>query len=117
MITLKYLTLKRVRISEILPDAWEGLDFLELLWLPDNKLKKLPAGAFRPLTKLLGINLCWNKLTEISQEMWQGLSALGYLLLDGNDVSVLHPAAFEPLGSLTYIRLSKNQLTEISGDT
>ena len=46
VINLKYLTLKKAGMSEIFPEAWEGLDFLEFLYLQDNKLNTLPTGAF-----------------------------------------------------------------------
>ena len=61
MINLKYLILRQMGISEILPETFEGLNMLSVLDLECNKPKNLPIGSFRTLTSLKKAQPCWEQ--------------------------------------------------------
>ena len=89
------------------------------LYLFDNRIRTLHAGAFRSLGKLQALWLWQNELTVIRGDMWQGLHSLRRLYLENNKISSIKPGGFTSLQSLfdlEYLGLIDNQLTTLPDD-
>ncbi|KAJ8254182.1 hypothetical protein COCON_G00207940 [Conger conger] len=84
-----------------------------MLDLSQNKLSRLPGGAFRPLSELRNLDLSNNQVEHVSQESFAGLALLERLYLFNNRIQSIHPAAFQGLGQLLELKLQGNQLTSL----
>ena len=107
------------KLTEIRGDMWEGLHSLMELYLFDNRIRTLHAGAFRPLGKLQALWLWQNELTVIRGDMWEGLHSLRRIYLKNNKISSIKPGGFTSLQSLSdleYLGLIDNQLTTLPDD-
>ena len=107
------------KLTEIRGDMWEGLQSLLELYLFDNRIRTLHAGAFRPLGKLQALWLWQNELTVIQGDMWQGLHSLRRLYLENNKISSIKSGGFtslQGLSDLEYLGLIDNQLMTLRHD-
>ena len=107
------------KLTEIRGDMWEGLQSLLELYLFDNRIRTLHAGAFRPLGKLQALWLWQNELTVIQGDMWLGLHSLRRLYLENNKISSIKSGGFtslQGLSDLEYLGLIDNQLTTLRHD-
>ncbi|XP_031554609.1 insulin-like growth factor-binding protein complex acid labile subunit [Actinia tenebrosa] len=108
-----YLALKKNSIERICNNSWQGfdrllfLDFsenlissinkttfsnlsstLRYLYIDNNKIYSIAAGAFHTLTKLIALTLNFNRLKEIKQGMFDRLPVLNHLSLSNNQLGL-----------------------------
>uniref|UniRef100_UPI0035902480 toll-like receptor 13 n=1 Tax=Myxine glutinosa TaxID=7769 RepID=UPI0035902480 len=122
---------------EVIPaNFFNGLHFLRILYIQNNKLTALQANTlapltslqslyiseectglralsvdfFRPLAKLHYLDLSNIGLSRIQDEQFQNNTALRTLFLDKNALSFVYEGSLDSLKSLRYIDLSRNQL-------
>ncbi|XP_035274390.1 malignant fibrous histiocytoma-amplified sequence 1-like [Anguilla anguilla] len=106
---LKELNLSANDLSEF-PQEIEELSNLEILYLSQNNITKIPEGVFSQLEKLQFLKLSTNCLKELPLDLGQ-CKSLRYLNLSNNhleDVKVL-----EALCGLKELYVKNNKLTEL----
>ncbi|XP_072497418.1 platelet glycoprotein Ib alpha chain [Notamacropus eugenii] len=105
--SLTLLDLSRNALESLSPEALTGLDFLENLYLQDNKLRSLPPNFLKATPKLQKLNLANNYLEHLSADLLKGLENLNTLFLQNNQLSVL-PVGFFGDHLLPYVFLHSN---------
>uniref|UniRef100_A0A8V0ZZ78 Leucine rich repeat containing G protein-coupled receptor 6 n=1 Tax=Gallus gallus TaxID=9031 RepID=A0A8V0ZZ78_CHICK len=108
-----YLDLSMNNISQLQPNAFRRLRFLEELRLSGNQISSIPGEAFSGLYSLKILMLQNNQLSRIPAEALRDLPNLQSLRLDANLISVVPEESFEGLQSLRHLWLDDNALTEI----
>ncbi|XP_069489700.1 leucine-rich repeat-containing G-protein coupled receptor 6 [Ambystoma mexicanum] len=108
-----YLDLSMNNISDLQPNGFHHLRFLEELRLSGNQLSKIPRQAFNGLSSLKVLMLQNNQLWRIPAEALWDLPNLQSLRLDANLISVVPERSFEGLRSLRHLWLDDNGLDAI----
>ncbi|XP_065603616.1 leucine-rich repeat-containing G-protein coupled receptor 6 [Cyrtonyx montezumae] len=108
-----YLDLSMNNISQLQPNAFRPLRFLEELRLSGNQISSIPGEAFSGLYSLKILMLQNNQLSRIPAEALRDLPNLQSLRLDANLISVVPERSFEGLLSLRHLWLDDNALTEV----
>ncbi|XP_077138330.1 toll-like receptor 5 [Ranitomeya variabilis] len=110
-----FLILSHNYLSEVNSSSFSLLLDLLVLKLDGQKTEKLTVrkDSFKNLTKLIELDLSYNKLLLLDQDAFTGLSSLESLLLHYNQLngSFLENNYFKDLTNLVYIDLSFNNLT------
>ncbi|XP_076809662.1 uncharacterized protein LOC143452535 [Clavelina lepadiformis] len=111
--SLKWLSLKSNRLTEMPTDALVGLAKLDELSLANNQIKSLSSFAFDGLVDLQTLDLSKNKISSIANDAFRSLNNVKQLDLSSNQLITLSPSLFQHLTSLTRLNLSRNTLTKI----
>ncbi|XP_073527992.1 toll-like receptor 5 [Phyllobates terribilis] len=110
-----YLVLSNNYLSEVNSASFSLLLDLVVLKLDGQKTEKLTVrkDSFKNLTKLIELDLSYNKILLLDQDAFTGLSSLEILVLYSNGLngSFLENNYFKDLTNLVYINLSYNKLT------
>ena len=101
------------QLAELAPDAFAGLDSLELLWLNNNQLTELPPDVFAGLTSLEELWIWWNHLAELPPGVFSGLPNLEQLYVNTNRLTELPAGVFSGLARLTHLGVHDNELAEL----
>ena len=104
------------QVAEIAPDAFAGLERLELLWLNNNQLTELPPDVFAGLASLKELWIWWNHLTELPPGAFSGLTDLEHLFVNTNRLAELPDGVFSGLTRLTHLGVHDNRITELPPD-
>ncbi|KAI2642989.1 hypothetical protein H4Q32_028902 [Labeo rohita] len=96
------------QISEIAPDAFQGLRSLNSLVLYGNKITDLPRGVFDGLSALELLLLNANKIHCVRVNVFQDLENLSLLSLYDNKIQTLAKGTFTPLKSIQTLHLAQN---------
>uniref|UniRef100_A0A8C4Q199 Toll-like receptor 21 n=1 Tax=Eptatretus burgeri TaxID=7764 RepID=A0A8C4Q199_EPTBU len=133
---LKIYSQQKEGMEFIPKNFFNGLHFLHILYIQNNKLTALQADTlapltslrilyiseectglralsvdfFKPLAKLNYLDLSNIGLSRIQYEQFQNNTALHTLFLEKNALSFVYEGSLDSLKSLRYIDLSKNQL-------
>ncbi|XP_058807899.1 leucine-rich repeat and immunoglobulin-like domain-containing nogo receptor-interacting protein 3 isoform X2 [Phymastichus coffea] len=111
---LRQLSWRESDLEQLQAHSLGALRQLELLDLGDNRLRRLPAEAFRPaLGRLRSLNLTGNLLGVLPRSALQGMDGLQELLLADNRLEVLAFQAFEAARGLRRLDLSRNLLVSL----
>ncbi|XP_034767110.2 leucine-rich repeat-containing G-protein coupled receptor 6-like [Acipenser ruthenus] len=108
-----YLDLSMNNISELQPNAFHNLPFLEELRMSGNHLRHIPSLVFTGLHNLKVLMLQNNQLQRLPSETLWDLPNLQSLRLDANLISEVPEKAFAGLRSLRHLWLDDNALSEI----
>lgn len=73
---LEDLRITNANVSQLLSDAFSGLDKLKTLDLHGNQLKEIPKGIFQPLRNLEFLDLGFNNLTKLQPTYFSDLAKL-----------------------------------------
>jgi len=141
---LETLVLKGVMLIDVHPDAFVGLNALQLLrmesctlvYIPDairrlkslrflhldqNSIDFIPEYMFQELSELRTLSLSANRFADgdhhVTKEAFTGLNKLEELDLAFNEFTAVPHHAFHPLQSLRILKLSDNLLTSIHPDS
>ncbi len=115
--SLKVLLLSNVSLQYLQPGAFNGLLFLEILFVTNNKISNIATDTFEGLSSLINLDLSNNCLTGIGTSAFNELSSLKTLYLLENGIIDIATNAFRRLDSLNGLDLTNNYLTEISTGT
>ena len=110
---LRYLSLRRNRLSTLPEDVFLGLDSLEQLILEGNQFANLHPDLLAPLDNLEWLNLANNKLDDITSGLFATVQGLRYLNLYGNGLDRLRADAFSDLLNLEFLSLRNNTITNM----
>lgn len=135
--SLRYVQLRRNRVTTIRRDAFEDskdvnilvldeneietvdrnsfghLHQLQQLWLNDNRLHALPHPLPASLRRLL---IDSNQIDRLTNESFVNQPQLTTFSIVNNSLSLVTPDALRKLPSLTTLDLSNNRLTRLHGD-
>lgn len=127
-------------IQHIQSEAFESLNFLEILDLDQNRIKYLPGyfsnslehlielrlsnnlieymhgNSMRNLEHLQKLDLSGNWITAMETGVFRGLSKLRTLLLNNNRLAVIEDGYFLILQSLEALHLENNTISAIQGE-
>ncbi|KAM4725650.1 toll-like receptor 13 [Anableps anableps] len=92
-------------------DTFEFNTQLKSLSFAETDLSNLNPEVFRPIEKLLSLDLSKSKMRSLDFLVRANLSALRYLKLSNNELTVINETVFHSLPSLTYLDLSNNPFT------
>ena len=106
MLRLSYLRINDLKGLGNIPNIQEVLD----LELNDNRLSELQPNAFNGLNNLIDLTLTRNRLKELLPNAFNGLNNLKYLYFIENQITQLPPNIFNGLNNLTFLELSYNKL-------
>uniref|UniRef100_A0A4W3I3C6 Slit homolog 1 protein n=1 Tax=Callorhinchus milii TaxID=7868 RepID=A0A4W3I3C6_CALMI len=95
-------------ISEIAPDAFQGLRSLNSLVLYGNKITELPKGLFEGLFSLQLLLLNANKINCLRVDAFQDLHNLNLLSLYDNKLQTIAKGTFAPLRAIQTLHLAQN---------
>ncbi|XP_072432270.1 uncharacterized protein [Chiloscyllium punctatum] len=84
----EYLNLKGNRITDLIPETFEGLSHLKYLDLSNNNILVLGPGAFSQLSSLHFLNISDNYLSLIGNGAFDRLSSIIYLDLRATSISL-----------------------------
>ena len=95
-------------------NAFNGVQFLSILSLSNNKLDVLPQGLFANLTMLYVF--LYNNNISFMVNTWKDIkSPPDLILLSDNPIRILSPDSLKGLGKHTEIHIDCDTLSEISG--
>jgi Leucine-rich repeat (LRR) protein len=90
--------------------AFESLTSLEELILDHNRLKRLNENTFKPLKRLLRLDLDNNELEEIDSGAFENLTSLEKLYLFNNKLKSIGANTFKAIEKLESLELHRNEL-------
>ncbi|XP_067850167.1 leucine-rich repeat-containing G-protein coupled receptor 4 isoform X2 [Heptranchias perlo] len=100
-------------ITELQPDSFQKLPYLEELMLQNNQLKTVPSEALKGLSTLQSLRLDANHITSVPEDSFEGLVQLRHLWLDDNSLTEVPIYQLSKLPSLQALTLALNKITHI----
>ncbi|XP_012859979.1 leucine-rich repeat and transmembrane domain-containing protein 1 [Echinops telfairi] len=107
------LHLQDNRIRQLPAFAFRSVPRLLTLNLSNNSLSTLAPGAFHGLQHLHTLNLTQNSLYSLEKGLFHSLPRLRELDLSWNNISHLPVSLGEPWGNLTVLAVQQNQLQQL----
>ncbi|GFS58751.1 g-protein coupled receptor GRL101 [Nephila pilipes] len=110
--SLKLLGISRAEIAVIHPNAFSGLENLEILYLRGNWIAKMSRSMLpNPAKKLATIDLSGNLLNTLPKDMFEGMPNLMEVNLSYNTFTTLRKESFLwPFEHLQALMLTGNEL-------
>ncbi|XP_016053464.1 PREDICTED: leucine-rich alpha-2-glycoprotein [Miniopterus natalensis] len=105
-----YLSVEFFNLTQLPPDALQGISNLQELHLSSNGLEKLSAKFLLPVPQLKVLDLTQNALTRLPPGLFQGAATLHTLVLKENQLEVLEALSLRGLKALGHLDLSGNHL-------
>lgn len=109
-ISLHGLVISSGEIKRVHRLAFTGINGLEALGLPNNKLQNVPASSITSLVKLERLDLSNNQIKSITSSDFASLKELTYLELSDNKITSISPRSFANLRKLKFLKLKGNRL-------
>eukprot|EP00062_Callorhinchus_milii_P003774 gi/632941422/ref/XP_007885856.1/ PREDICTED: leucine-rich repeat-containing G-protein coupled receptor 4 [Callorhinchus milii] len=113
LLYLEELRLAGNDLSYIHPEAFSGLYQLKVLMLQNNQLKTVPSEALKGLSTLQSLRLDANHITSVPEDSFEGLVQLRHLWLDDNSLTEVPVYPLSKLPSLQALTLALNKITHI----
>lgn len=88
---------------------------VEVLFLNQNKIRRIQKGAFSDLSALHTIDLSHNYLTEWQRNWFENTSNIEVITVRSNEIKTLHPGSFDDFPKLRRIHLANNKLCHLPG--
>ena len=98
------------------PNAFDGLQTLDTLWLSNNSLDTLTSGMFQHLDNLDKLYLTGNRIGHIDVNSFAGLGKLTILDLSDNLLSSLEAGSLIELVSLKELHIDGNRFTTLNAE-
>ena len=111
--TLRALYLDNNQLAALDAGAFDGLAELIQLFLGNNQLATLPSGVFDDLASLARIRLRDNALTTLPSGVFDNNANMQAVELENNNLTALPPDAFRNHPGLHTVRLHGNRLTTL----
>jgi hypothetical protein len=111
---MKSLNLKQCKISEISPDAFQGLTKLKKLYLTENEITRLYQHVFEPLACLQSLYLDENKIEYLDKNLLKHNRNLRVLSLGFNQISSFAAELLANLQNLEDFSIQNNQIRTFS---
>ncbi|XP_051170896.1 leucine-rich repeat transmembrane protein FLRT3 isoform X1 [Leptopilina boulardi] len=106
--SLLVLKCSECEISEIEPNAFGSMTYLQQLSLDNNRLSSVKASWIEGLRDLNYLDLTYNQIEEIEDDAFQYLGEVTDLRLSGNRLKCLNLDAMSQMGNLKRIFLNDN---------
>ncbi|XP_078271607.1 leucine-rich repeat-containing G-protein coupled receptor 4 isoform X1 [Rhinoraja longicauda] len=113
LLYLEELRLAGNDLSYIHPEALSGLSQLKVLMLQNNQLKTVPSEALKGLSTLQSLRLDANHITSVPEDSFEGLIQLRHLWLDDNSLTQVPIYQLSKLPALQALTLALNKITHI----
>ncbi|XP_059831981.1 leucine-rich repeat-containing G-protein coupled receptor 4 isoform X2 [Hypanus sabinus] len=110
---LEELRLAGNDLSYIHPDSLSGLSQLKVLMLQNNQLKTVPSAALKGLSTLQSLRLDANHITSVPEDSFEGLVQLRHLWLDDNSLTRIPIYQLSKLPALQALTLALNKITHV----
>ncbi|XP_065285037.1 protein slit-like isoform X4 [Dermacentor albipictus] len=112
LMRLKTFSIENTRIERVEDEALSGLDSVEEIKLPSNRLQKVRRTYFPQLaSNLRHLDLSDNELTSLPSDMFQNMPVLESVTLSRNHFQTLSPEPWKPmLGQLRLVTLDGNPI-------
>ncbi|CAN0028370.1 peroxidasin homolog isoform X1 [Lampetra fluviatilis] len=111
------LDLRFNRVKEVPAGAFKRLKNLNTLLINNNQIKRIPRGAFEDLENLKYLYLYKNEISSIDRHAFNGLGSLEQLYMHFNQIEILEPDTFSHLPKLERLFLHNNRLAKIPSGT
>lgn len=106
--SLLVLKCSECEISEIEPNAFSSMTYLQQLSLDNNRLSSVKASWIEGLRDLNYLDLTYNQIEDIEDDAFQYLGDVTDLRLSGNRLKCLNLDAMSQMGNLKRIFLNDN---------
>ena len=116
LVSCIFLDLRYNNISVIEPNAFDGLQTLDTLWLSNNSLYTLISDMFQHLDNLDKLYLTGNRIGRIEVNSFAGLGKLTVLDLSDNLLSSLEAGSLTELVSLKELHIDGNRFTTLNAE-
>ncbi|XP_033645709.1 toll-like receptor 6 isoform X2 [Asterias rubens] len=113
---LTWLYLRMNLLSNLTSNMFQGVPFLKMLNLADNKIDTIGPSAFRGLRSLTALSLKGNHLWSLEERAFSGMVRLKNLDLSGNSLHRIDEGAFQGLRFLQDLNMEENELDETTAD-
>ncbi|XP_062517280.1 uncharacterized protein LOC134192555 [Corticium candelabrum] len=107
------LFLTHNNISSIDKDAFKSLGNLQYLYLGDNPLFQIGAGAFHRLPRLTGIFMNKVNVTTLSRDILPNSTSLEQVFLFDSRVQFVEEGAFDGFGNVKYLYMQQNPIYDL----
>ncbi|XP_066155554.1 relaxin receptor 2-like isoform X2 [Euwallacea fornicatus] len=114
---LTLLHMENNELDHIEPQAFAQQQFLQKLFLMNNKLRTLPFGTFTGLTNLEWLHIDNNMIQKIDFDNFGIMKKLKWLDMSHNFLSFEENEAFPLMSELVELFLNHNQIKYITNDT
>lgn len=113
--SIKSIQLSNNSISILPPGLFNGLHQLALLDLSHNEITShwIGVDTFSDLSKLIQLNLSFNRIARIDSSTFKSQIKLEILNLDHNEIETIAESAFASLSNLHTLVISHNHLTRL----
>lgn len=113
-----FMNLKTLLITKSNLRLIEFRDFMNMkklqkLYLPENKIEKLPLCIFKYVEDLEIIDLSGNKIQELNEDTFVNLPNLQYFIANDNNIARLENGLFRQNFNLKKISMNQNNITII----
>lgn len=109
--SVEILDLSYNQISEVDPEAFQGISQLRILRLEDNNLEKIPESV-KYLTSLVELHVQRNRI-KILEDGALPLPSLSSLDLRNNEISMMETNSMAEMTNLRSLKLSANKLSSV----
>lgn len=96
------------QIEDIHPEAFSGIEKLEMLWLDHNNISSLPRRVFTNLPNLLILHLRSNHIQSLDTNLFWHNIKLTELSLNDNEISYVGDHVFDQLQQLDVLDVADN---------
>lgn len=110
MADVNAIDLSHNQIEEINPEAFGGIEKLEILWLDHNNISSLDRKIFTNLPNLLILHLRCNRLQSVDTNLFWHNIKLNELTLNDNSIELLGDNVFDQLQQLEILDVSDNSI-------
>ncbi|XP_043546600.1 uncharacterized protein LOC122550094 isoform X3 [Chiloscyllium plagiosum] len=110
----EYLNLKGNRITDLIPETFEGLSHLKYFDISNNHLYAVQRDLFRTkhgLPSLKVLDLSNNNILVLGPGAFSQLSSLHFLNISDNYLSLIGNGAFDRLSSIIYLDLRATSIS------
>lgn len=115
--SLRYLYLRRNRLSDIASESFEGLPHLITLDLSQNAITDVASWISSVPSSVQNLWMCYNGITTLRANTLESLSGLFTLYMDYNNIHTIEKGALDDLQNLTVLFLGENNLTSLETGT
>ena len=110
--SVNHIILTNSSVSELYPEHFGQLRFLQSLNLSSNEIRSIPATLTSNLGQLTVLDLSRNRIEHLQEEVFHGLDRLKKLDLSRNRIRYVDTEVFNPLKEIQEVDLSFNNVIQ-----